>query len=220
MATRKPATKRKRTPKREKELKPVYDNLDKIVVTADSNATLKDLHYARLLFEGEDQLEAYKKAYKPTTENLGSLHPMASRKSRHQSVLREIDRLRRQSEEEAEKTDKLEEILNDGPRLRMEALKTVYLLMTSPDTADAVRLKAAERIGDLKHVDAFVRTGSTFNIDNSKNQNNLIGINLESNNAGELRTGIMNELKGFLGEAPAQISTAREAVVEAEVLDV
>lgn len=215
-ATKKRATKkttRKRTPKREKELKEVYGDLPAIAAEASDTTRIADLHYARLLHGGDEQTEAYVKAYKPQNAKVSSLYSMASRKARSVAVMRELDRLRRVEEEQAQKLDSLEEVLLDGERLKMDMMKVVYLLAMSPDTQDAVRLKAALELGALKHVDAFVRTGSTFNIDNSKTQNNMIVT--EGKTAAELRAGIME----YLGKAAPALPAPPEPI-EAEVIDV
>lgn len=211
---------KKRVPKEEKELKAVFGKLTEIVASGSAaRTTVRDLHFARLLHEGAEQTEAYIEAYKPGTTNKDSLYVMASRLAKKQNVVRELDRLRREEEDEANRRDHLEEILLDGPRLKMEMLKVIYLMATNPDTPDAIRLKAATELGSLKHVDAFVRTGSTFNIDQSKTQNIVGAINMDTKDAGELRASLTSAITGLLAEPAPTISTAREAVIEAEVIE-
>ena len=170
----------------------------------DSNLRVVEAVFANLVArEGFDYKDAYIEAFKPNTENIDSVYQMASRMANKPKVKAEIDRIRVQiSEEEMSKDQRLKIVYNGG-ELRDRIYIELFAMAMSPDIAPNLKFKILSKLGEAKHVDAWVGSNAVV----ADQARRATGFDLSSaSSAAEARGLLIDQLKKAIAERTKDVT--------------
>lgn len=142
--------------------KAVYGLKEQLEDKSLNRITLRELEFARLLScEGYSQRDAFIESFQPSPEaKTESIDSMASRYAKKPRIKAEIDRLKRLEADYALKRDeRLAFAMNPISVIERMAVD-LYVMATSSDN-EMVRVKCWDKLGNMKHVDAFVRSSAS-----------------------------------------------------------
>ena len=151
--------------------------------------------FARLIAEeGYNQSDAYRTAFDPNQEaKPESIRQLACRVAGRPRVRAEIERIRAYLQEKAVERDLSLSWALNGNQVRDRIALEMACIMCHPDSPPSIRIKAAEVLGDMKHVDAFVRSAIT-GPDPSKDKN-LLGDIKSDDPAKEAKQKLLDTLR-------------------------
>jgi hypothetical protein len=117
--------------------------------------------FSRLVaVEGFTQRDAYIEIYKPETNNTASIDVMASRIANKQRVRDEIERIKQEEREGVINREERLRFALDGQSVITRMAIDLYSMATCAETTNLIKLKAWQMLGSMKHVDAFVSSGT------------------------------------------------------------
>lgn len=174
--------------------------------TTTNGLKLNEAIFARLVAEdGATLTDAYKEAFKPGPDvGIESIHVMASRVKSRLRVGLEIERIQRELiAEDAIRNNLVARAMN-GAIVAQDIATRMYIILNSPTASMVYVTKAAEILGRMQHVNAFVN--SLTSIDASTH---VVNNNLEikaGSSADQARAQLMESLENIL-ESAQQIET-------------
>lgn len=168
--------------------------------------TVRELLFSRLVAEESyTYTDAYVEAFQPSeTATKDSIYQMSSRIAGRPRVQAEMDRIRRELEDDKlKREERLGVALNPVVGRERMAIE-IYAIATGSKDEDT-RLKAWKLFGSLRHIDAFVSTNSPAEDPNAKL--GTFGIRAGANSE-EIRVQFMDKVKQIMG------SRAKEQLIE------
>lgn len=155
---------------------------------------VREMAFARLVAEeGYNQTDAYKATFDPAgNAKPESIRQLACRVAGRPRVRSEIERIRAYLQEKAVERDLSLSWALDGPQVRDRIALEMACIACHPDAPFSIRIKAAEVLGNMKHVDAFIRSSATG--PDQKQEKNLLGDIKADDPASEAKRKLLDTL--------------------------